>query len=63
MHCGLVKCRSGQKPSPGMSFAKHTSMSHVAGYGAAFFNTMGSPAYTAPPRTLQKCRSPPTEQA
>ena len=33
-----------------MSFA---SMSHVAGYRAAKFTTMGSPAYNAPPRTLQ----------
>ena len=46
-----------------MSFAKLTSMSHVAVYKAANFNTMSSPAYNAPPRTLQKSPTPPTSTA
>ena len=29
---------------------------------AANFITMRSPAYSAPPRTLQKCSTPPTDQ-
>ena len=42
--------------------AKLTSMSHVAGYRAANFITMGSPAYNTSPRTLQKSPTPPTDQ-
>ena len=45
-----------------MSFAKLTTMSHVASYRAANFTTMGSPAYNAPPRTLQKSPTPQTDQ-
>ena len=37
-------------------------MSNVAGYRAANFITMGSPAYNAPPRTLQKSPTLPTDQ-
>ena len=45
-----------------MSLAKLTSISHVAGYRAANFITMGFPAYNTPPRTLQKSPTPPTDQ-
>ena len=57
-----------QTPSPkkrdmdGVSFAKHRSMSQVAGYRAANFITMGSPAYNVPPRISQKGPTPPTER-
>ena len=39
-----------EKEANGVSFAKHRSMSQVAGYRAANFITMGSPANNAPPR-------------
>ena len=37
-----------------MSIAKHTSMSHVAGYRAANFITMGSPAYNEPRKLFKR---------
>ena len=53
---------TSEKEAYGVSFAKYTSMSHVSGYRAANFITMGSPAYNALPRTLQKGLIPQTDQ-
>ena len=53
---------TSEKEACDVSFAKHTSMSHIAGYRAANFFMMGSTAYNAPPRTLQKGPIPPTDQ-
>ena len=38
---------TSEKEAYGVSFGKHTSMSHVASYRAANFIRMGSPAYNA----------------
>ena len=42
-----------EKEAYGVSFAKLTSMSYVAGYRAANFITMGSPAYNS---TRELCK-------
>ena len=61
MNCHICK-RHLRKRACDVSFAKHSSMSHVACYRAANFIMMGSPANNEPPRTLQKSPIPPTEQ-
>ena len=53
---------TSEKDAYSGSFAKQTSMSHVAGFRAANFITIGSPGYNASSRILQKGPTPPTDQ-